>query len=153
MADPVSLVLGVLAFALQAVQSSKALLEILADIRGAPDNIKTIGKEVYAFYDVLSSLNIVLRDQDMQSTIRGNKTLIEIVESLATPINNCRAILGQLSVKLERLRNCSLESRDVRSSFVGVKWSFFSKNEISKLQQTLEAEKLSVSVSLNVIIM
>lgn len=78
---------------------------------------------------------------------------IEIVERLTKPIKNCRAILEQLSVKLARLRNSHLESHNVRSGFVDVKWSLFSKNKISKLQQTLEAEKLTVGVALNVIIM
>lgn len=87
----------------------------------------------------------------MQNTISGNKTLIETVESLTKPINNCRAILEQVSIKLERLRNPHSESYDVRSRFVNVKWGLFSKNEISKLQQTLEAEKLTISVALNVI--
>ena len=153
MADPVSLVLGVVALTIQTVQSSKALLELVADIRGAPGNVKAIYKEVYAFYDVVFSLSIVLKDQDVQTAISGNKILIETVESLTKPINNCRAILRQLSVKLERLRNSCLESHDVRSSFVGVKWSLFSKNAISKLQQTLEAEKLTISVALNIITM
>ena len=153
MADPVSLVLGVVALTFQAVQSSKALLELVADIRGAPRNIKAIYKEVYAFYNVISSLNTVLKDQDVQTTISGNKTLIETVESLTNPINNCQAILGQLSVKLERLRNSCLESHNGRSGFVSVKWSLFSKNEISKLRQTLEVEKLTVSVASNVITM
>ena len=151
MADAVSLVLGVAAFTIQAVQTSKALLDLVADIRGAPGNIRAIYKEVYAFHDVICSLNTVLRDRDVQINISRNKTLMETVESLVKPVNNSRAILGQLIVKLERLRNSCLESRNVRSSFASVKWSLFSKNEISKLQQTLEAEKLTISVALNVL--
>ena len=137
MAEPISLVLRVLAFTNQAVQSSKALLELVVDIRGAPAHIKAIYKELHAFYDVVLSQDIVLTDEDVQTSISGNKNLIEIVENLTKPINNCRVILGQLILKLERLRNSCLGSYDVRSTFVGVKWSLFSKNEISKLQQTL----------------
>lgn len=153
MADPVSLILGVVTFTTQTVQTTKALLGLVADIRDASGNIKAIYKEVHAFYNVIFSLSIVLKDQDVQNTISGNKTLIETVESLTKPINTCREILGRLSVKLERLRNSHLESYDVRSRFVSVKWGLFSKNEISKLQQTLEAEKLTISVALNVITM
>ena len=151
MAEPVSLILGVLAFTNQAVQSSKALLELVADIRGAPAHIKAIYNEVHAFYDVILSLSIVLQDEDVQTIISGNRALMETVESLTKPINNCRVIMRQLIVKLERLRNSCLESHDVRSTFVGVKWSLFSKNEISKLQQTLEAEKRTINVSLDTI--
>ncbi len=151
MADPVSLVLGVAAFTFQAVQSSKALLELAGDIRGAPGDIKAIYNEVYAFYHVMFSLNKVLKDENVQTTISGNKTLMETVESLAKPINNCQEILGQLSVKLKRLHNSRLDSHSVQSSFVGVRWSLFSKNETSKLRQTLEAEKLSIIVALNTI--
>ena len=153
MADPVSLVLGVAALTIQVVQTSKALLELVADIRDAPANIRAITKEVYAFYSVVLSLSSALKDQDVQNTISGNKTLMETVESMTKSMNNCHTILVQLSVKLERLRYSCLGSREVRPSFVGVKWSLFSKNEISKLQQTLEAEKLSLSVALNVITM
>ena len=153
MADPVSLVLGVLAFTMQAVQSSKALLDLVADIRGAPGNIKAICKEVYAFHDVVFSLDLVMKDQDVQTTISSNKTLTETVANLTKPLNNCKAILGQLSVKLERLRTSYLESHHIRSSIVSVKWSLISKNEISRLQQTLEVEKHTISVALNVITM
>ena len=153
MADPLSLVLGALPLAIQAVQASKALLGFMADIRGAPGNIKTVSKEVHAFYNVLSSLSVVLKDQGVQTAISGNNTLLETVETLIKPINNCRAVLGQLSVKLEKLRSSYTDTRDIRSSLVGVKWSLFSKNEISKLQQTLEAEKLTISIALNVITM
>lgn len=62
MADPISGILGVAAFTIQAVQMSKALLDLVADIRGAPGNIKAIHQEVYAFYNVLFSLNVVLKD-------------------------------------------------------------------------------------------
>ena len=125
----------------------------MADIRGAPGNIKAVSKEVHAFYNVLFTLSVVLKDQDVQTAISGNNTLLETVETLIKPITNCRDILGQLSVKLEKLRSSYPETHDVRSSLVGVKWSLFSKNEISKLRQTLEAEKLTISVALNVITM
>lgn len=153
MADPVSLVLGVVALTIQVVQTSKAVLELVADIRDAPANIKAIYNEVYAFYNVVLSLSSALKDQDVQNTISGNKTLLETVGSLAKPMNNCQATLVHLSVKLERLRSSCLQSHEIRPSFVGVKWSLFSKNEISKLQHTLEAEKLTLSVALNVITM
>ena len=153
MADPLSLILGALPLAIHVVHASKALLGFMADIRGAPGKIKAVSKEVHAFYNVLFSLSVVLKDQDVQNTISRNNTLLETVETLIKPINNCRGILGQLSVKLEKLRNSYLETHDIRSSLVGVKWSLFSKNEISKLQQTLEAEKLTISVALNVISM
>ena len=153
MAEPLSLVLGALPLAIQAVQASKTLLGFMADIRRAPGNIKAVSKEVHAFYNVLSSLSVVLKEQDVQTAISRNDTLLETVETLIKPINNCRAILGQLSVKLEKLRNSYPETHDIRSSLVGVKWSLFSKNEISKLQRTLEAEKLTISVALDAIIM
>ena len=65
MAEVVSAVLGVLAFTNQAVQSSKALLELVVDIRGAPTHIKAISNEVHAFYDVVLSLSIALQDVAM----------------------------------------------------------------------------------------
>lgn len=152
MADPASIVLGVVALTLQAVQSSKALLKLGVDIKDAPTDIKAINKEVQSFEEVLSSLNDTLKNQEMQTAICGNKTLLEHVEKLATPINNCQAILRQLNVKLEKLHKSGLESR-VRPSFKGVKWSLVSKNEISKLQQTLKAEKGTLIFAVSSIIM
>lgn len=46
----------------------------------------------------------------MQIIISDDKTLLEAVKSLTEPINNCRAVLEQISVKLEKLRNSCLES-------------------------------------------
>lgn len=62
MADPVSLILGVVTFTTQTVHTTKALLGLVADIRDAPRNIKAIYKEVHAFYNVILSLNLVLKD-------------------------------------------------------------------------------------------
>ncbi|KAI9788922.1 MAG: hypothetical protein M1816_006487 [Peltula sp. TS41687] len=150
MAEPASLVIGVVALTVQAVQATKALLALGLDIRGAPGDIKAINKEVHDFYNVIFSLNLALKDQEVQAAISGNKILLETVASLNKPLNNCQAIVGQLSVKLERLRNSGLESR-ARPSFTGVKWSLVSKNEIRKFQQRLQSEKITISMALNVI--
>ena len=52
MAEPISAVLGVLAFTIQVVQSSKTLFELVADLRGAPAHIKAISTLHSAFASV-----------------------------------------------------------------------------------------------------
>ena len=144
MAEPISFILGVLALTNQAEQSSKALLDLVADIRGAAAHLKAISVEVLAFCELVFSLSIALQEEDVRTTISGKRTLMETIGSLTKPITNCRVILEQLIEKLERLHTSCSRSHDVRSTFVGVKWSLFPKNEISKLQKTLEAEKLTI---------
>ena len=72
--------------------------------------IKAVCKEVHAFYNVVLSLNSVLKDEDVQTITSANITLIETVEDLTKPINNYEVILRQLIVKLERLRVATLQS-------------------------------------------
>ena len=80
MAEPVCVVLGVLAFAIQVVQSSKTLPELVVDMGGEPGYTRAIHQEANALYDVALSQNNVLQDEDVQTSICGNKTLIETVE-------------------------------------------------------------------------
>lgn len=101
-------------------------------------HIRAIHKGANALYDVVLSHNIVLKNEEVQTSINSNKTLIETVESLTKPINNCRVALRQLIAKLKRLRISCLEFHDVRSTFGGLNKSLFSKTEISKLLQNTE---------------
>ena len=60
--------------------------------------IKAVRKEVHAFYNVVLSLNSVLKDEDVRNLDRDSGRLDQANQQ-------CEVILRQLIVKLERLCN------------------------------------------------
>ena len=56
MADPLSLIAGVISVATVAVQSAKALSKLIDDIKGAPREIQAVAHDIHAFRSIVSSL-------------------------------------------------------------------------------------------------
>ena len=61
MADPLSIVAGVVGIATAAVQSSKTLFDLIKDIRGAPAEVKAISRDVYVFASIVLTMSATVK--------------------------------------------------------------------------------------------
>lgn len=86
MADPLSIVAGVIGLSAAVVQSSKALFELVDSIKQGPDEIKAISKDVHAFYPIIISLSATLSDGDIRGVLDGDVAMLEIVKLLNEPL-------------------------------------------------------------------
>lgn len=148
MADPLSVIGGVLTIAGAAIQASRTLFELVDDIREAPEEIRSISRDAHSFYSVVFSLNTTLRDIRIRDIISDDHAMLVMIDNLKCPLSNCEALLAQLMIKMQTLKLGS-EGRGDRMRLTYVKWGLFSKSEVRGLQLRLEAAKSTLNSVLN----
>ena len=149
MADPVSVVAGVLGITNSVVQASLNLTRILSEIKEAPKAITTISKDVEAFTSILKSLQIALSDEDIRHTIKTYQNISEFVaNNLTISLQNCQSVLDQLNSKIQSLKVTS-RSRKSWASPENIKWGLKTKGEVRDLQLQLEFTKSTLNSALS----
>lgn len=101
-ADPLSIIASVLGIASTAVQSSKALFELVSDIREGRKEIRAVSKYVYEFYNLVSSLFALLDEAYVKRSVSDDEPMLDRIHSLTAPLKNCRAVLALLVIKIQR---------------------------------------------------
>lgn len=148
MADPLSVIGGILTIAGAAIQVSKTLFELVDDIRECPEEIRSISRDTHSFYSVVFSLNITLGDNRIREIISSDYAMLDMISNLKGPLSNCEAILAKLMIKIRTLK-LSSEGRGDWIRLTNVKWGLFSKSEVRGLQLRLEAAKSTLNSVLN----
>jgi hypothetical protein len=151
MTDPLSIIAGVIGITAAAITSSKAFFELVNDIKGVPEEIRSVSRDVHAFYSIIFSLNVTLKEDDVKYVISGDEAMVEMTRNLAGPLDNCRAVLGELMVKIQKGFKPGSEGKGSRMSSINVKWTLFTKSEIRDLQLRLEATKSTLGSALDAV--
>ena len=81
MTDPFSIIAGVLGIATAAIRSSKALIELVDDIRGGPEEIKAVSRDVHAFYSIIIALNATLKDDSIRDVVSGDVAMMDMIRN------------------------------------------------------------------------
>ena len=149
--DPLSIIAGVASIATAAIQSSKALYELVDDIKGGPEEIKSISRDAQAFYSVIFSLRLALADEDVCNVIRDDTALVQMIENLQRPLSNCQVVLGQIMVKLQGRLKSRPGGKGYRMSALGLMWGLFTKGEVRELIRKLDATKATLDTALSAV--
>ena len=146
MADPFSVVLGVITISTAALQCSKALYELLDNIREAPEQIIVISRDAHAFYSVVCSLDSALRDEVINSVLENDGSLTTLVGNLEQPIRNCSKTLGQMMAKIQAHVKTS-EKNGLKFS-LDLKW-YFTKRGVKEGMDRLGHDKATLDTALS----
>ena len=151
--DPVTgvagIVSGTIGFTRLALEASKVLLDLVNDIRKAPTEIRSVSKDIHAFYSIVFSLDIALRERDVQAVLQNDEAMVEMLGNLTVPLDSCRTVLGELMLKIQKLLKHGSKGKGLFVS--SLRWSLFNKNEIKQLQVRLETLKSTFSSALDAI--
>lgn len=151
MTDPFSIVAGVIGIATATIQSSNVFFELMNDIKGGPAEIKSVSRDVHAFYAIVFSLKATLKEANVKNVITCDEVMVNMIGNLAGPLENCQMVLGELMVKIQKQLKPHLESKSFRMSTESVKWCLFTKGEIRGLQLRLEAAKSTLCSALDAV--
>ncbi|KAL9124896.1 MAG: hypothetical protein Q9217_005824 [Psora testacea] len=99
--DPLSVIAGIAGIATAFLSTSKCLFELLDEVKNSPEEIKSLSRDAHAFYSVIFSLQLALKEQSYWDSISRDPTLTEMVRNLKQPLENCQAVLCQLMVKIQ----------------------------------------------------
>ena len=151
MADPFSIIAGVLGITTAVVQASKTILQLLVDTARGPEEVRSISHDIHAFQTVVISLKTTIGLAEVQNAIAGDETLLKTIVNLDSPLRNCRVVLEELMVKLKQQHRLTPLNKRFRINTVSLRWSLFTKSEVRALQCRLEAGKATLSNALNAI--
>ena len=151
MADPLSIIASVVGTATAVVQSAKALFELVDDIKGGPQEIKSISQDARAFYAVVFSLNVALKEEKIKDVVGGDEDMVEMIRNLQSPLANCQMVLGELMVKMQKRMKPSPDGKGFQISVNNVKWALYTKSEVRDLQSRLEAAKSTLDGALGAV--
>ncbi|KAL9044538.1 MAG: hypothetical protein Q9214_002329 [Letrouitia sp. 1 TL-2023] len=150
MADALSVIAAVIGIATVAVKSSKALSKLIDNVKGAPEEIKTINQDLQAFCSVVSSFKTVLKEKDIQNAVNEDTALVEMIASLLHPLRNCEEALQNLMSKMRSWLG-SNNSSVIRATALDLKWGLSVKGEVKVLRSRLEATKSTLNTALDAI--
>lgn len=120
-----------------AIESAKAVCEIVDTIKRAPEEITAISEDVHAFQDVVSSVDTARRDGTVQRVVAGDGKLSAVVENLKQPLQNRWIVLGQLKPRIQAHLKPTSDG-GTKISSVDMKW-YFKKKDITDCRIRLEA--------------
>ena len=130
---------GVIGTAGIALHSARRVYELIADIRGAPEAVHSVSRDVKALSNALEMLQTMLR------TFHEPEHL-KMVPMLQTPLDNCVEILHDIEIKIKPHVKAQSGRLNVWKSFV---WTFREK-DILAMQTTLLAHKQSLDIAISI---
>jgi Fungal N-terminal domain of STAND proteins len=134
-ADPFSIFATVSGLVALSASVAKQVYSVAADVKGAPQGIDSLSKEVDGMALVLNRLEASLKD-DFNKTYPFS---LGSTNDLRPVLKNCRDVLEGIDKKLEKYKKEKLLDRIM---FV------FSDKDFAKLRRALEAHKQTLSITL-----
>ena len=143
MAEIIASIAGI---ATAAIVTSKKLYELVDDVKEGPEEIGHIARDAHAFYSIVFSLQLALKEEDIRSIVRDDAAILQMIQNLQRPLTNCETVLGKIRAKIER--HLKPHPRGFRMSSIDLKWGLITKSEIKDLLRKLEATKSTLDNAL-----
>ena len=144
--EAVGFAAGVVGVATAALASSRALYEMVDEVRNAPDELSAISKDVHSLHDVITSIQLALRDTIVVKVLQEDRQLCDRVTRLESPMLNCTTMMSQLKLRIEPHLKMS-SSGSLRFSSIDIRWGF-KKKDIIECRNRLEATKSTLNAAL-----
>ena len=148
MADPFSTmgcVLGILSSLSAISQAVKCMVD---NVKNASHEIRCLSQDIHAFFSLVHSLDIALREQDVRDIVERDGASLSQIRDLKESLRNCHDVLTKLMVKHEEF-----EQKGDSMCFRKLRWAMFTKDEFRSLQLPLETMKSTLNAALNAVTM
>lgn len=149
--DPFTIITGVAGIAAVVIQSATAFVTLVKSIRGAVSELKALARGVHDFYAVALSLQTVLMDAEMQAAISRDGAIVDIIETLGSPLKSCQDLMTELMIKMHKQCRLRGENKSRRLKSPSVTWGLSIKGDMKELREHLEAAKLTLCTALSAV--
>ena len=149
MADPLSIIAGVIAVATVTVQSAKQVLKVVNDMSNEADEVKALSRDISAFCSITSALSASLKHERIRHIVAKDMAIAVTIQGMGCSLCNCQTLLGQIAQTLRRHCETSCRKHLVRISLSNLKWSISVKSRIKTLRSQLQASKSTLCSALS----
>ena len=144
------IIASVVGVASAALKSSQALIEMVDQVRNGPEELSAISRDAHSFHDIVTSVQLAIRDPTVIRVLQGDQKLFELVGRLEGPLQNCALVLTQLKPRLQPHFKASGDG-GLRVSNVDLRW-MFKKKDILDCRNRLEATKSTLDAALTSVV-
>jgi len=146
MADPLSITLGAIAVTQVVYQFGCETYKIINDIRDAPDDVRRLVSGLEALCNVLQSLQAALgaNKDSHPSELRA-----QMVWDIQEMVEKCMAIFGEIRGATSQWISEDGKQTKRRNFWKSVGWTAVTRENVAKLQMTLNDYKLSLNLACN----
>ena len=133
-----------------ALAASKALSDMIDQIRNAPEEILAISKDTHSFHDIITNVQVAITDQFIVSKLATEQQILRAVRQLEGPLKNCGTILTQMR---SRIKSHLKQSGDggFRVSNFDMRW-IFQRKDVMDCRNRLETTKSTLNAALSSVV-
>ena len=144
MADPFSTIAGAIGLAGGVVKLSKAIIDFISSIQGAPRTVKALSAKIASITETLNTLESFLQELDN----RRFPDLSQMTKIIQLPLQNCEDVLQD--VKKELGPFVKSEGDPGTPKWKSIKFAYWEKDILS-LERLLSSCEVSLTTALTAI--
>ncbi|KAL8791928.1 MAG: hypothetical protein Q9195_005504 [Heterodermia aff. obscurata] len=146
----IGLIASVVGVAGAALAASKALSDMIDQIRNAPEEIIAISKDTHSFHGIITNVQVAITDQFIVSRLQTEQQILRAVKQLEEPLKNCGIILTQMQSRIKRHLKQS-DNGGFRVSSFDMRW-IFQRKDVVDCRNRLETTKSTLDAALSSVV-
>ena len=133
-----------------ALAASKALYDMIDQVRNAPEEILAISRDTHSFHGIITNVHVAITDHFIVSRLGTEQQILRAVEQLEGPLENCGTILTQMR---SRIKSHLKQSHDggFRVSSFDMRW-IFQRKDVMDCRNRLETTKSTLNAALSSVV-
>ena len=146
----IGLIASVIGVAGAALAASKALSDMIDQIRNAPEEIIAISKDTLSFHGIITNVHVAITDEFVVSKLETEQQILRAVKELEGPLKNCGTILTQMRLRIKSHLKRS-DDGGLRVSSFDMRW-IFQRKDIIDCRNRLETTKSTLNAALSSVV-
>ena len=146
----VGLIASVVGVTGAALAASKALYDMIDQVRNAPEEILAISRDTHSFHGIITNVQVAITDQFIVSRLETEPQILRAVEALEGPLKNCGTILTQMRSRIKSHLKQSVDG-GLRVSSFDLRW-IFQRKDVMDCRNRLETTKSTLNAALGSVV-
>ena len=144
------LIASVVAVTGAALAASKALSNMIDQVRNAPEEIIAISRDTHSFRGIITNVQVAITDRFVVSKLQSEQEILQAVRQLEEPLKNCGTILKQMRSRIKsHLKQC--DDGGFRVSSFDMRW-IFQRKDVMDCRNRLETTKSTLNAALSSVV-
>ena len=144
------LIASVVGVTTAALAASKALSDMIDQVRNAPEEIIAICKDTHSFHGIITNVQVAITDQFIVSKLETEQQILRAVRQLEGPLKNCGRILRQMRSKIKSHLKQS-DDGGFRVNSYNMRW-IFQRKDVMDCRNRLETTKSTLNAALSSVV-
>jgi hypothetical protein len=148
MPEPVTIVSASLSIAANAWKVGKETYDLVQGVKAAPKHIQRLAADFEGLYGVLGTLQGLLESHETRSP---SASLPALTGNIETALRGCIRVFQDVQQIITPF--VAVNGKVIRSTWNGIKWELFKKNDVNVLQTALDFNKQTLNIACSALVL